>query len=222
MSENKHKGKELAKSAVAVVAATGVALGGAFGGEEDISHDSGENLPIVEMLNPDTDETDDGLVEDEKQRRSGQKRTLRALAVGFPTALLCWWGVTALCALLPASLPAFLLTACKWALTALAALLALSVTLKVADPEEPIIRSLHRTYKRTLLLCLLLCCGEGAILWIFPKQADHLGQWLRLAAMTALTAWLGVKAVKKEKTPAVREKTERERILELADSVSKF
>lgn len=222
MSENKHKGKELAKSAVAVVAATGVALGGAFGGEEDISHDSGENLPIVEMLNPDTDETDDGLVEDEKQRRSGQRRTLRALAVGFPAALLCWWGVTALCALLPASLPAFLLTACKWALTALAALLALSVTLKVADPEEPIIRSLHRTYKRTLLLCLLLCCGEGAILWIFPKQADHLGQWLRLAAMTALTAWLGVKAVKKEKTPAVREKTERERILELADSVSKF
>ena len=225
MSENKNeirqKGKELAKSAVAVVAATGVALGGAFGGEEDIGHNSGESVSIVELLNPDTDETDEGLVEDEKQRKSGQRRTLRALAVGFPTALLCWWGVTALCALLPAGLPAFLLTGCKWLLTAAAALLALSVTLKAADPEEPIIRSLHRSYKKTLLLCLLFCCGEGALLWFFPAQADHAGQWLRLLAVTTVTLLLGLKAVKKEKTPAVREKSERERILELADSVSR-
>ena len=222
MNENKHKKKDLAKSAVAVVAATGVALGGAFGGEEEISHDSGEGVAIVELLNPDTDETDDGLVEDEKQKKSGQRRVLRSLAVGLPTALLCWWGVAALCALLPAGWPAFLLTACKWALTALAALLALSVTLKVAAPEEPIITSLHRTYKKTLLLCLLLCCGEGALLWFFPTQAGHAGQWLRLLAVTGLTLLLGWRAVRKEKTPAEREKSEREQILELADSVSRF
>ena len=221
MSENRYKGKELAKSAVAVVAATGVALGGAFGGEEEISHDSGESVTIVELLNPDTDGSDNGLVEDEKQRKSGRRRTLRAFAVGFPTALLCWWGVTALCVLLPAGLHAFLLTVCKWLLTAAAVLLALSVTLKAAYPEEPIITSLHRSYKRTLLLCLLFCCGEGALLWLFPGQADHLGQWLRLIAVTALTLWLSIRTVKKEKAPALREKTERERILELADSVSR-
>ena len=223
MNENKHRNKELedlAKSAVAVVAATGVALGGAFGGEEEIGHDSGEGASIVEMLNPDTDETDDGLVEDEKQKKSGQRRVLRALAVGFPTAVLCWWGVAALCALLPAGWPAFLLTACKWVLTALAALLALSVTLKVAAPEEPIITSLHRTYKKTLLICLLLCCGEGALLWFFPAQAGHASQWLRLLAVTGVTVLLGLRAVKKEKEPEMREKTDRERILELADSVS--
>ena len=112
MSENKHKRNDLAKSAVAVVAATGVALGGAFGGEEDIGHDSGEGVAIVELLNPDTDETDEGLVEDEKQKKSGQRRSLRSLAVGLPTAMLCWWGVATLCALLPAGWPAFLLTAC--------------------------------------------------------------------------------------------------------------
>jgi len=219
MSE--HKGKDLAKTAVAVATAAGVALGGAFGGDGEQRHNPGESsVAIVELLNPDTDETDEGLVEDEKQKKAGQRRTLRALAVGLPLAALCCWGVTALCALLPASLPAFVLTVCKWGLTALCALLALSVTLKVAEPEEPLIRSLHRSYKKALLLCLLFCCGEGAVLWFFPKQADHVGQWLRLIAVTAMLLWLSLRTLKKEKTPPARQKTDRERVMELADSVS--
>ncbi len=224
MSEKEnHKAKELAKTAVAVVTATGVALGGAFGGEVDTGHDAGPGESIVEMLNPDTDETDEGLLEEEKRKKGGRRSVVRALSVGVPMAALCWWAVAALCALLPQSLPLFLLTACKWILTAGAALLALSVTLKAAAPEEPIITTLHKSYKRTLLLCLLFCCGEGAVLWFFPAQAGHMGEWLRLTAISAVLMWLTARALKRDKTPPKEERprTDRERVMELANSVKK-
>lgn len=233
MNENQHKnelkqkGKELTKSAVAVAAAAGIALSGAFGGDNpELGHDETETISVVEMLNPDTDETDDGLVEDEKQKKGGQRRIFRALAVGLPFSVLCWWGVTALCALLPAGLPAFFLTVCKWVLTIVAALLALSVTLKVADPETPIVTSLRKSYKRILLLCLLFCCGEGALLWFFPQQAGHAGDWLRLILISATLVFLSLKAGKKlkekpEDEAEEKEQDEREYILGLADSVSK-
>lgn len=219
----KDKGKELAKTAVAVAAATGIALGGAFGGGEELpGHESESSLSIVEMLNPDTNETDNGLAEDEKQKKSGQRRTLRAMAVGVPTAALCWWGVIALCALLPASLPGLVLSAIRWALTILAALAALSVTLKVAAPEEPLVVSLHRTYKKTLILCLLFCCGEGALLLWAPGKADQVGQWLRLLAIAGSLLFLLRKAGKKaERAEAEPEKSDRDRIRELADSVGR-
>ena len=136
-------------------------------------------------------------------------------------AAFSWWAAAALCALLPQSLPVFLLTACRWVLTAVAALLALSVTLKAAAPEGPIITTLHRSYRKLLLLCLVFCCGEGALLWFVPAHAGHMGEWLRLLVITGALLWLSIKALQREKTPPKEEKpkTDREKVLELANSV---
>lgn len=224
MSEKQNpKGEKLVKTAVALVTATGIALGGAFGGEGGEASHSTESTSIVELFNPDTDETDEGLVEEEKQRKSGKRSVIRVLLVGVPLGMLCHWAVTALCALLPNSLPLFLLTACKWVLTATAVLMALALTMKAAAPHEPVITTIHRSYRKILLLSLLFCCGEGALLWFFPAQAGTGGQWLRLLATTALLLYLSMKALKKDKTHLnkQREKSDRERVMELANSVAK-
>lgn len=195
--------KKAAVSAVGVVAATSMLIGGVFSSPKDVTAPLPDTPPaIMEVYEADTVPDDE---ESSPVRRKSLKQRVREKLLAWPQwlraiLLLPLWGLgTVLSLLLRTFLPGFL----KWLLGALFPLLLLLAGLKLLFPEIPLSKLLCRKNRIALAILAVLLFITSPILEHFYPDKTYLAFCVKLGllALTFLIACVQILIKRRPEEP---------------------